>query len=84
VVAADTFCEMPGGRVPEVIAQEYGLQPLLALMTAEYALFTVPFGSLRVLIVMLAKHCEQNKATRRESRGSLISHAGVTTGLLNR
>ena len=73
VVVADSFFEMPGGRVPEVIAQEYGVQPLLALMTAEYGLLNVPFGRLLVVIVTLAKHCEANRASIRESRGSFIS-----------
>ena len=73
MVLVDSFVEMPGGRVPEVIDQEYGVQPLLALMTAEYALLTVPFGRLVVVIVMLAKHCDVNRASRRQSRGSLIS-----------
>ena len=73
MVAADSFLEMPGGRLPEVIAQEYGVHPSLALMTAEYALLTVPFGRLVVVIVMLAKHCDANRASRRDSRGSLIS-----------
>jgi hypothetical protein len=58
VVVADSFFKMPGGSVPEVIAHEYGVQPLLALITAEYVLFTVPFGRLVVVIVMFAKHCD--------------------------
>ena len=50
------------------------MQPLLALITAEYVLLTVPFGRLVVVIVMfLAKHCDANKASMRERRGSLIS-----------
>lgn len=65
MVVADGFIEMPGGSVPEVIAQEYGGQPLLALMTAEYAVLTLPFGRLVVVIVMVAKHCDANKARRR-------------------
>ena len=73
MVVADSFFEMPGGSVPEVIAHEYGVQPLLALITAEYVLFTVPFGRLVVVIVMFAEHCDANKASMRERRGSLIS-----------
>lgn len=69
----DSSLEMPGGNVPELIAQEYGAQPLLALITAEYGLPIIPFGRLVVVIVMLAKHCDANKQRMRESRGSLIS-----------
>jgi len=35
VVVLDTFLVRPAGKDPEVIAQEYGLQPPLARIMAE-------------------------------------------------
>jgi hypothetical protein len=52
VVVADCFCVTPAGSAPETMDHLYGVQPPLALMTAEYGVWTVPFGSVEVLIVM--------------------------------
>ena len=67
---------MPGGKAPDEIVHLNGVQPPLACTVAEYAVPTVPFG--RVVLVMRtdAKHgIERSK--RRAGAESFMAHAGA-------
>ena len=45
----------PAGSFPEVMVQVAGAQPPVVVMTAEYEVFTVPFGTVVVVIDTLAR-----------------------------
>ncbi len=49
VVLLDGFAVTPGGKVPDV-AHTYGVHPPLALTTAQWAVPTIPLGTVVVLM----------------------------------
>ena len=72
-VVLEGFIVTPAGSWPDVRAQEYGVHPPLASITAEYAVLTVPLGRLVVVIETLdAKPEGTNPSTISARWGSFI------------
>jgi hypothetical protein len=77
VVLVDVFAVTPTGKAPDASAHLYGVQPLLAVMAAEYAVWTVPLGTLVVLIVIVeAKQGHTTTSNKKPSHLGFMPHAG--------
>jgi hypothetical protein len=85
VVLVEVFAVTPTGKAPDASAHLYGVQPLLAVMAAEYAVWTVPLGTLAVLIVIVeAKQGHTTASNKQPSHLGFMAHAGSETCPVNR